>query len=315
MHETQLHIITVMYNTSAVYRHSLRAVLDSRTDFGFDVWVVDNASQDDSVAMIERDFGDDARVHLIRSPHNGGYAYGNNLALREISRMGCDAGVMGAAANIAAPFVLLLNPDTIVPPAALQQMVDFMQAQPDVAIVGPKMVRPDGRLDLACRRGFPTPLNSFYKLTGLANIFKHSRRFAQYNVTYADPNALTEVDSVMGAFMLIRSVALNQVGFLDETYFMYGEDLDLAYRIKQQGGRVFYNPAVKVIHYKGESSRQRSYAMIVQFYRSMRIFYRKHYAARTFFAVNWLVEAGIMVRGAIALLQNLLRPAANKRVT
>lgn len=315
MREPDLSVIMVSYNTCAVLRQSLRALLASRTDFAFEVWVVDNASADGSADMVTAEFGADERVHLMRSPRNGGYAAGNNLALLELSKRGREAGQQGEAANIAVPFVLLLNPDTIVPPDALQQMVDFIKAHSDVAIAGPKMVRPDGRLDLACRRGFPTPLNSFYKLTGLASIFKKSKRFAAYNVTYADPDSLTEVDSVMGAFMLIRSAAINQAGFLDEAYFMYGEDLDWAYRIKQRGWRVFYNPAVKVIHYKGESSRQRSDAMIIQFYRSMRIFYRKHYAARTFFAINWLVQAGITARGAIALAQNFFRPAERKRVT
>jgi len=315
MPEPDLSVIMVNYNTCAVLRQSLLTLLASRTAYAFEVWVVDNASGDGSADMIEREFGADERVHLIRSPRNGGFAAGNNLALAELSRQGRAAGQAGEAANIAAPFVLLLNPDTIVPPDALEQMLDFMQTHPDVAIVGPKMVRPDGRLDLACRRGFPTPLNSFYKLIGLAGLFKHSPHFARYNITYADPDSLTEVDSVMGAFMLLRSVALNQVGFLDEAYFMYGEDLDWAYRIKQRGWRVFYNPAVKVIHYKGESSRQRSYAMIVQFYRSMAIFYRKHYAPRTFFAVNWLVQGGIAARGAFALAQNFFRPADRKRVT
>jgi N-acetylglucosaminyl-diphospho-decaprenol L-rhamnosyltransferase len=315
MREPELSIITVSYNTCAVLRQSLHALLASRADFAFEVWVVDNASADGSAEMVAAEFGADERVHLIHSPRNGGYAAGNNLALTELDRRGRLAGQAGQATHLAVPFVLLLNPDTIVPPDALQQMVEFVRTHPDVAIVGPKMVRPDGRLDLACRRGFPTPLNSFYKLTGLAGIFKHSKRFAGYNVTYADPDTLTEVDSVMGAFMLLRSAAINQVGFLDEAYFMYGEDLDWAYRIKQCGWRVFYNPAVKVIHYKGESSRQRSYAMILQFYRSMRIFYRKHYAHRTFFAVNWLVQAGITARGLVALAQNFFRPAARKRVT
>lgn len=315
MPEPDLSIITVSYNTCAVLRQSLFTLLASHTRYSFEVWVVDNASSDGSAEMVAHEFGADERVHLIRSPRNGGYAAGNNLALAELGKRGRAAGQVGEAASIAASFVLLLNPDTIVPSDALEQMLDFMQAHPDVAIVGPKLVRPDGRLDLACRRGFPTPLNSFYKLTGLASIFKHNKHFAGYNVTYADPDSLTEVDSVMGAFMLMRSAAINQVGFLDEAYFMYGEDLDWAYRIKQRGWRVFYNPAVKVIHYKGESSRQRSYAMIVQFYRSMVIFYRKHYAQRTFFAVNWLVQAGIASRGGFALAQNFFRPADRKRVT
>ncbi len=314
MREPDLSIIMVSYNTRDILRQSLRTLLASRCPARFEVWVVDNASADGSADMVAREFADEPRIHLLRSPRNGGFAYGNNLALAALSQRGREAGQTGAVANLAVPFVLLLNPDTILPPDALAQMLDFMPAHPDVAIAGPKLVRPDGRLDLACRRGFPTPLNSFYKLTGLSTIFKQRKHFAGYNVTYADPDTLTEVDSVMGAFMLVRGAAINQVGFLDETFFMYGEDLDWAYRIKQRGWRVFYNPAVKAIHYKGESSRQRSYWMIVQFYRAMYIFYRKHYAARTFFAVNWLVQVGIAAKGVLALVQNFFRPRDRKRV-
>lgn len=316
MSEPALSIIMVNYNTRDVLRQALRSVLASVTPFDFEVWVVDNASDDSSADMVAAEFQPQhSNLHLIRSSRNGGFSFGNNLALAEISARGRHGGWVAANANIAAKYVLLLNPDTILPADGLARMVAFMDAQPQAGVAGPKMVRPDGRLDLACRRSFPTPANALYKMSGLSRLFSKSPRFASYNLTYADPDAVTEVDSVMGAFMLLRAEAINEVGFMDDSFFMYGEDLDWAYRIKQRGWRVYYNPAVKVIHYKGESTRRSSNRMIMEFYRSMGIFHRKHYARRTFFLLNWLIGAGIVAKAGLALVQNLLRPAARKRVS
>ncbi len=315
MSDPALSVIMVSYNTCAVLRQALRSVFASSTSFPFAVWVVDNASQDGSAEMVANEFQPQhANLHLIRSPRNGGFSYGNNLALSEFSAAGRATGQPGAVANIVSKYVLLLNPDTILPPDALAAMVAFMDAHPQAGIAGPKMVRPNGQLDLACRRGFPTPLNSIYKLAGLSKLFPHSRRFASYNMTFADPDTLTEVDAVMGAFMLLRAEAINQVGLMDDSFFMYGEDLDWAYRIKQHGWQVYYNPAVRVIHYKGESTRRSSYRMIIQFYRSMSIFHHKHYAGTTFFLLNWLIAIGIWGKAGLALVQNLLRPSSRKRV-
>src|SRR5205814_8060174 len=155
-------------------------------------------------------------------------------------------------------YVLFLNPDTVLPPDALQATVDFLEAHPAAGIVGPKMVKPDGSLDLACRRSFPTPLSSLFKLTGLSKLFPRSRLVARYNLTYLNDDETSEVDSVMGAYMLVRAEALGQAGLFDERFFMYGEDLDLAFRVKERGWKVYYYPAVQVLHYKGASSRKAS---------------------------------------------------------
>lgn len=283
-------IVILNYNTRDLLRRCLQTVYASQGDFSYEVCVVDNASDDGSAAMVAAEF---PQAALIASPTNGGFAYGNNLGLR---RYGF-TDQPGAGDPTATPaFALLLNPDTEVPPIALANMLAFMADHPACGVAGPKLVRPDGSLDLACRRTFPTPEVSAYRMLGLSKLFPHSRRFGRYNMTYLDPDVLTPVDSVVGAFMLVRGQAIHQAGLLDETFFMYGEDLDWAFRIKAQGWEVWYNPAVTVLHVK-EAASKTSLKARQEFYRAMQIFYTKHYAATTPRPLHWLIMGGIGVRG------------------
>ncbi|MBI4498184.1 MAG: glycosyltransferase family 2 protein, partial [Chloroflexi bacterium] len=237
----------------------------------------------------------------------------NNLALRRygIASDRPDTRPAGGGAR----YVLLLNPDTVVPPTALRDLVAFLDAHPAIGVVGPKVLRPDGRLDLACRRSFPTPAVALYRMVGLSRLFPRSRRFGRYNLTYLDPDQPAEVDAVMGACMMVRSAAIEQAGLLDERFFLYGEDLDWALRIKQQGWKVVYYPQVMVLHHKGASSRRASERSLREFYRAMLIFYRKHYAAQTFFLVNWLIVTAIYLWGTVAYIRNQLRPKDLRRVS
>lgn len=306
-----LAVIIVNYNTADLLRQCLRSVLRSVCQFPYQIYVVDNNSTDGSAAMVRSEF---PNVHLIVAERNGGYAYANNLALRQVIDDWQAKAKSISISHSDSNYVLLLNPDTIVPPDAFQKTVAFMEENTEAGVVGPKMLRPDGRLDLACRRSFPTPSTSFYKMLGLGKLFPHKKRFARYNLTFLDSDSLTEVDSVMGAYMLVRDFAVLQAGFLDEKFFMYGEDLDWAYRMKEEGWKVYYNPDTTVIHYKGESSRRRSYRAIFEFYRAMHVFYRKHYADQYLFLINWLIAAAIASKGSLALILNLLRPSGKKRV-
>lgn len=274
-------IVIVNYNTRALLQRCLETVFAS-TDVSFTVCVVDNASQDGSPALVTAQF---PQVHLIANPDNVGYPAANNQGLRAL---GYADGTMETAPR----YALLLNPDTELPSDALATMVAFMDAHPEIGVVGPKLIRPDGSLDLACRRSFPTPEVAFYRIFGLAKLFPRSRRFGQYNLTYLDPDTPTEVDAVVGAFMLVRREAIAQAGLLDDTFFMYGEDLDWAYRIKAVGWGIYYNPAVTVLHVKRAASRQNPRAQ-VEFWRAMEIFYRKHYAAQTPCWVHYLLLATI----------------------
>ncbi len=334
-----LAIIIVNYNTRVLLDVCLESVFAAQTSLPFHVIVVDNRSSDGSPDMVAHRY---PQATLISSDRNGGFGYANNLALRwlsDLSRLP-ESGTVGRVLHLSGPaaasqppsevptgtdtdspfrfpchYVLFLNPDTVLPPTALEDTVRFLEERSNAGIMGPKVVKLDGTLDLACRRSFPTPASSFFKLTGLSKLFPNSKLVSRYNLTYLGDDETAEVDSVMGAYMLVRSRALEQAGLFDERFFMYGEDLDLAFRIKERGWRVFYYPAVHVLHHKGASSRKQSGRSIREFYRAMHIFYRKHYAESRPGIINAVITFGIALRGTVALIQNGLRPTERKRVT
>ncbi len=281
--EYDLGIVIVNYNTRDLLRRCLETVFASE-GVSFRLCVVDNASTDGSAAMVARDF---PQAHLIANEENLGYPAANNQGLRA---MGFERGQRGEAR-----YALLLNPDTELPPDALAKMTAFLDAHPEAGIAGPRLVRPDGSLDLACRRAFPSPEVSFYRLTGLSRLFPRSRRFGRYNLTYLPEDETAEVDSVVGAYMQVRAEAIEQVGLLDESFFMYGEDLDWAFRVKAAGWKVYYYPEVTVLHVKRASSRRSGRAQ-VEFWRAMEVFYRKHYEAQTPRPVHWLIIAAIRAK-------------------
>lgn len=304
-----LGIVIVNYNVRDLLRDCLASVYDSRGDLDFEVCVVDNASPDGSADMVEAEF---PRVRLIRA-ENRGYAAGNNLGLRAFGFQ--EVGERESKPQSPAPrCALLLNPDTVLPPSALADMLAFIEDHAPAGVAGPRLVREDGSLDRACRRSFPTPEVAAYRLSGLSRLFPKSSRFGRYNLTYLPPDVTTQVDAVVGAFMLIRGEALAQVGLLDEQFFMYAEDLDLCYRIKQRGWQVWYNAGVTVLHYKGQSSRQRSTFANVKFFETMRLFHDKHFKQQTFFLVNWLIYAAISLMGGWAVLRDRLRPTERRGV-
>lgn len=289
-----LSIVIVNYNTRDLLGECLRSLFASEGDFTYQVTVVDNLSQDESAAMVRQEF---PQVHLLENRENVGYAQANNRGLKSQK----------------ARYYLLLNPDTVLLPEALGGMLSFMEEHPRAGIAGPKLVMADGRLDLACRRGFPTPEVSFYRLSGLSRLFPKSKRFGRYNLTYLDPDQVSEVDSVVGAFMMIREETLEEVGYLDEEFFLYGEDLDFAYRAKGLGWKVYYNPQVEVLHYKRRSTSQNRKRARYEFYRAMYLFYRKHYAESTPLWLHWLVIVGIILQGGPAMVQEVLRPPGDSK--
>ncbi|MGC9469708.1 MAG: glycosyltransferase family 2 protein [Anaerolineae bacterium] len=279
MDHVDVGVVIVNWNTRDLLQRCLESVL-SNTDVSFEVCVVDNDSSDGSADMVASVF---PHVKLIRNDRNVGYPAANNQGLRYLG-----FGTQGRSAGVR--YALLLNPDTELPADALAKVIDFADEHPESGVVGPKLVLQDGSLDLACRRSFPTPAISFYRITGLARLFPRSRRFGRYNLTYLDENETAEVDAVVGAFMLVRREAIEESGLLDESFFMYGEDLDWAYRMKAAGWRVYYYPEVEVLHIKRASSRQNPRARL-EFWRAMDIFYRKHYAEQTPFVVHALIVA------------------------
>ena len=278
-----LAVVIVNYNVETLLRRCLQTVTGSVGDFTMRVCVVDNNSADDSVAMVRREF---PSVELIANRENPGYSTANNQGFR----------LLGVDSPTPPRYCLLLNPDTEVMPTTLADAIVYMDAHEAVGVLGPKLVLPNGELDLACRRSFPTPTISFYRMLGMSKLFPKSERFGRYNLTYLDPDELTEVDSVVGAFMLVRTVAIQAVGLLDEQFWMYGEDLDWAKRVKDAGWKVIYNPNLLTLHVKRASSKQSSKAQ-VEFYRAMLIFYYKHYRAETPSWLHWLIMVGIGIKG------------------
>ncbi|HYO88867.1 MAG TPA: glycosyltransferase family 2 protein [Candidatus Limnocylindrales bacterium] len=294
-----LGIVILNWNTRDLLRECLRTVFASE-GVSMRVLVVDNASADGSAAMVRAEF---PQAELIVNDDNIGYPAGNNVGLRALGYHG-----LGQVSEDVPRYALLLNPDTEVPETAFRDMVAFMDAHPAVGAAGPKLVLADGSLDKACRRSFPTPEVSLYHFAGLSKRFPNSPRFARYNMTYLDPDQEAEVDSVVGAYMQIRREAVQAVGLLDESFFMYGEDLDWAFRIQQAGWTIVYHPRVVVKHVKRAASRQSPRAQF-EFYRAMLIFYRKHYRAQTPLWLHSLILTGLLLKGGPKLLPEMFQSA------
>jgi GT2 family glycosyltransferase len=280
-HAADVSVIIVHHETPSELRRCLRALAAS-SGVTLDVFVIDNASRGFDPLPLMPDM---PSLNVISNADNVGFATASNQGLRQASGR----------------YALLLNPDTTVEPDTLATMVGYMDAHPHVGCTTARLLLPDGRLDLACRRSFPTPLRSFYRLALLSRLFPSSRRFGQYNLTYLDEQQESEIDSPCGAFMLVRREAIEQVGLLDERYFMYGEDLDWSFRMKAAGWKVMYVPSAIAHHQKRASSRQSRRRTIRAFYEAMRIFYRQHYQARYPRLVSWLIFRTIDLRERLEL--------------
>lgn len=264
-------IIIVNWNTRELLRRCLETVYASRGDVTFRVVIVDNGSKDGSAEMVAAEF---PQADLLSGHGNVGYPKGNNLGLRLLGYY--DDHVTADAPR----YALLLNPDTEVPPDGLAQTVAYMDANRDIGVLGPKLVLLDGSLDLACRRSLPTVDVAFWRMIGFSKLFPNNKTFARYNLTFLDEDETADVGSVVGAFMLMQKEALAKVGLLDETFFMYGEDIDLCKRIGEAGWRIVYYPEVTVLHVKRAASRQSKRAKF-EFVRAFLIFFNKHYRNQT----------------------------------
>ena len=221
----------------------------------------------------------------------------------------------GAACNLVlesaeARFFLILNPDTLLPPGGIRRLVDELNRDAGIGIIGPKLIREDGKLDPAARRAFPTPGSALARFARLGRLFPGSRRFGGYNLTYLDPNRKAEVGAVSGAFMLTRGGLFHDLAGFDRQFWMYGEDLDFAFRAQQAGWKVVYEPSVTVIHAKRSSSSQRPLRTRYEFYRAMLLFYRKHLAKSRPIVMNALVVAGIFALGVGSVSVEVLRRGA-----
>ena len=280
-----LSVVIVNYQTFELTKNTINSILEYEYPFSYEIFVVDNASSDDSLARLKDYFKD--KVRFIASKENSGFAAGNNQALRQASGR----------------YQLLLNSDTIVWEDTLENIYDYMENHPDVGACGCRVLLEDGELDKACKRSFPNVKNSFIRLFHIPIKSKDDN----YNLTDLPDDEVYEIDCLTGAFMFIRKDVLDQIGLLDETFFMYGEDVDLCYRIKQGGWKIVYYGKSKITHLKGASSKKQKSKLIYEFYRAMYIYYRKHHASESIFIVNWAVYLGIALLCLLKLFLNLFK--------
>lgn len=284
-----LSIIIVNYNTKELTRQTLQSIYKYNHNLDFEVIVVDNNSTDDSVDMIKEEF---QQVLLIRNQDNLGFSRANNIGIKKAK----------------GKYILLLNSDTVIMEDTLEVMFNFMESNPNVGAAGCKVVLPDGSLDKACKRSFPTPQNALYNALKLDKLFPHNKKFGEYNLTYLDEDEIHEVDCLVGAFMMVRKEAIEEVGLLDENFFMYGEDIDWCYRIKKAGWKIVYYPKTKIIHYKGGSSKKKNPKLIYEFYRAMYLFFEKHYKDKYSQLTKYIVYLGIWTKMVLSLVTNLFKP-------
>ncbi|MBX4191201.1 MAG: glycosyltransferase family 2 protein [Candidatus Doudnabacteria bacterium] len=275
-----LSIILLNYNTKELTKKCLQSVFTSKTNYKFEVIVADNGSTDGSLEMLKSEF---PQIKLVENNANLGFSKGNNAGIRQASGR----------------YILLLNTDTEVKSDTIDESIKYLDANASVGIVGAKVLLPDGTLDKACRRKFPNPWNSFLRLFGLKN-------FSDYNIDSPIDQEM-EVDSVMGAYLMIKKEVVNKIGLLDEEYFMYGEDLDWCWQTKQAGYKVVYYPKSEIIHYKYGSSQSIPFKTIKMAHIAMKIFYRKYYASKYNWFFNQLVYLGINLRMYLVMIVNLFR--------
>ncbi len=314
-----LSVVIVNYNVREFLEQALRAVERASARLNVEIFVVDNNSVDRSVEMVRAHF---PNVHVIANEHNVGFGSANNQAIRQARGR----------------YLLILNPDTIVQEDTLSTLVAFMDAHPEAGAAGCQILNPDGSFAPESRRSFPTPKVAFFRMTGLSRLFPKSRLFGQYNLTYLPIDAETEIDALSGACMLVRRAALKHskeeydalkaangspkepiqnpqskiqnptgAGLFDESFFMYGEDLDLCYRIQQAGWKIYYTPDTQIIHYKGESTKKSELRYVKLFYGAMLRFAEKHMQHRYPRLFLWMMRLGVVVRASLTVLANALR--------
>lgn len=283
----KLSIVIVNYNVKYFLEQCLLSVRKATALIDTEVFVVDNNSVDGSCEMVKEKFPD---VILIENKTNTGFAVANNQAIK-LSK---------------GDYVLLLNPDTVVEEDTFTKVCSFMDTHPDAGGLGVHMIDGKGNFLPESKRGLPTPSVAFYKVFGLSALFPKSKIFGKYHLGYLDRNKTHQVDVLSGAFMLMRKSALDKVGLLDETFFMYGEDIDLSYRITQGGYKNYYYPETKIIHYKGESTKKSSVNYVLVFYKAMVIFARKHFSQSNAQMFSLLIHFAVYLRAGAAIIARFL---------
>jgi GT2 family glycosyltransferase len=286
----KLSVIIVNYNVKHFLDQCLHSILLASRQVDMEVFVIDNRSVDGSVEMVQSKYPE---VHLIANEENVGFSRANNQGIKASS----------------GEYVLLLNPDTIVEHDTFTKTVAFMESHPDAGGLGVKMVDGNGNFLPESKRGLPTPMVSFYKIFGLSSLFPKSKRFSRYHLGHLDKDQTHQVEVLAGAFMLLRREALKKTGLLDEDFFMYGEDIDLSYRLLKAGYKNYYHPEARIIHYKGESTKKGSINYVFVFYNAMIIFARKHFSKKNANLFSFFINIAIYFRASMAIMSRFWKKA------
>ena len=284
----KLSVVIVNYNVKYFLEQCLYAVRKAKHNLAIEVFVVDNHSVDGSIEMLKDKFPE---VFLIENKDNVGFSVANNQAMKLAK----------------GEYVLLLNPDTVVQEDTFVKVCDFMDTHADAGGLGVKMIDGKGQFLPESKRGLPTPFVAFCKIVGLSALFPQSKKFGQYHLGFLDKNKTHVVDVLAGAFMLMRKTVLDEVGLLDETFFMYGEDIDLSYRIQLGGYQNYYFPETQIIHYKGESTKKSSVNYVFVFYNAMIIFAEKHFSKSNAKLFSFLINIAIYLRAGLAIAARVIR--------
>lgn len=294
--QIDLSIIVLSFNTKELLRECLASIKkNAPPTLRSELIVVDNASIDGSADVVRSEF---PKITLIENKENVGYTKGNNMAIKKAKGR----------------YVLFLNTDTVVHKNTLETMVDFMDEYKDAGTATCRVELPNGKLDDSCHRGFPTPWRALLHFTGLSKLFPNSMLLNGYHLGWRDLNKIHQIDSCSGAFMIVRRSAGEEVGWWDEDFFWYGDDLDFCYRLKKKGWKVYFVPTVKILHYKGVSggiksisqhltraTRQTRLRATKARFEAMKIFYQKHYMNKYPKPITWLVIQGIEFKLTLAL--------------
>lgn len=289
-------IVILSYNTKELLRDCIRSIKKSELEgITYEIVVVDNASRDGSAEIVRKEFPD---ITLIANKENIGYSKGNNLGVQEAKGR----------------YIVFLNADTLVYARTIKTMIRFMDEHQEAGAATCKVLLPNNNLDDSCHRGFPTPWNALYHFSGLSRIFPRSRIFAGYSLRFLDLDKTHEIDSCSGAFIIVRRQAGEEIGWWDEDFFWYGEDLDLCFRLKERGWKIYFVPTVKILHYKGVSGGIKSISQHLTRatketrlratrarFEAMKIFYKKHYVDKYPKIITWLVMQGINFKHRLSL--------------
>lgn len=283
----KLSVIIVSYNVSRYLEECLYSVINAASGIETEIFVVDNNSADNSAEMVARLFPD---VRLIVNNDNPGFSKANNQAL----------------VHAGGEYILFLNPDTLVRDETFRVCIGFMDSHPDAGAMGVKMINGKGRYLPESKRAVPTPLTAFYKISGLTSLFPHSKRFGRYYLGHMDEDETHLIEVLTGAFFFTRKEVLDQAGWFDESYFMYGEDIDLSCRILNNNYTIWYHPGTSIIHYKGESTRKSSINYVLTFYRAMIIYTKKYFSPPGASLLLFFLHTAIYFRAALSIARRVL---------